>query len=720
MQQLLEKLIELGKDFKGEFDSFADFIGRIYIVYPLVVFCLVFFFYLARFRFKCENITKEQINDYENSGKYCKGLFVELNDSKEKIRGFCFQNKWKKRIINQYNTLFDDKYGRQLKEVYSYFSVNLRLRRHFISRKKLVDNIRNTEAFLDKVYNRQLEVNPTYYKTNDVYECFGSVYRDRIRQIKCRAEYLNSNYLLIKGTAGNGKSVMLCSVADMLLLNGETTLFFNARDIKSDLFKYICERLIPARIESAFKIYWNIKVFLHWLLRKNIYILIDAINENDIESFLENLSSDITFFTKYKTVKVIVSCRSEYYETKYKRYLVSDSLNKSFVSLSLQDEKYSQNACDRLIKNYATHYNFTGDISEVVKEKITSQLLLTRIFFEVYQNQSSNVYELNKFELYKRYLEEFTDEKTKEVILNITKKMFYENRYENIPLCEIGLGQKDYALLDSSVVVCRTIIYDKGTLLEDAQEVVNFVYDEMRDYHLARLLLNDCKDSSSINLLELKNRINILNTQNAICFEGITNYLFTYFSYVSNTEMLEFLLWNFILKRDLQMDRFSNRRSESICSWGLSLLLETGQINSEVRKKYFDILITENPADEAQRILVYFVEQEKKKSNNSLEILLDAFMRAKSESTLGKILSNLLSNWCGTGITVSDLDSSYKELSKSNPEGAERFLVIIYLIACFFDWKEKNKVESLLREVDLSKAHLWVKNFKEKLGIENG
>ena len=719
MQQLLKILIECGTEFKGVFESFADFVGRIRDVFPLICFVLIFILYLVYFHFKCKKITREQIKAYENSGKYCKGLFVELNDSKEKIRCFCFQKKWKKRIINQYNILFDDKYGRQLNDVYASSSVNLHIRRHFISRKTVVDNIQNTESFLERIYNRQLKVNPKYYKTNDVYECFGSRYRDRIKQIKSRAEYMNANYLLITGTAGNGKSVMLCSVADLLLSNGETILFFNARDINNDLRKYICERLIPSWIKKSFRIYWIINVFLHWLFRRSIFIMIDAINENDKVLFLENLGSDIKFFTKYQTVKVIVTCRSEYYEVKYKQYLEAEGLKESFVSLSLQAEKYSQNACAKLIRNYANHYRFNGDISEVVREKITSQLLLARIFFEVYQDQNTNVYELNKFELYKRYLEDFTDDKTKNIIQDITRKMFDNKTYENIPLCEIGLGQKDYVLLDSSVVVCRTIICDEGTLLEDAQEVVNFVYDEMRDYHLARLLLNDCKDSKGISLQKVKNMVRTLKTQDAICFEGIINYLFAYFSDVFNEEMIEYLLWNFIWERDSKMDRFGNRRSESICSWGLTLLLETGQIYNEVGEKYFDILIRKNPADEAQRILVYFVNQEKKRSNCSLEILLNAFMRVESEMELREILSNLLSNWSGAGITVSDLDSKYDELMLSNPEGAERFLVIIYLIACFFNWKTKRKVELLMNSVDLSKAHLWIKEFKEKLGIEN-
>ena len=131
----------------------------------------------------------------------------------------------------------------------------------------------------------------------------------------------------------------------------------------------------------------------------------DAINENDNLKFLESLSDSLEQLLKNRNVRVILSCRSEYYDLKYKKYLFKESSNISVSFLDLQEENYSYEARERLIANYARHYNFKGELSEEVKEKAIKQLLLVRILFELYSGKNVNIYELNKYKLYKKYID---------------------------------------------------------------------------------------------------------------------------------------------------------------------------------------------------------------------------------------------------------------------------------------------------------------------------
>lgn len=54
--------------------------------------------------------------------------------------------------------------------------------------------------------------------------------------------------------------------------------------------------------------------------RKKMVIMIDAINENDSEAFAETINEFVGQVIKYRSVKILFSCREEYYEQRTSRY----------------------------------------------------------------------------------------------------------------------------------------------------------------------------------------------------------------------------------------------------------------------------------------------------------------------------------------------------------------------------------------------------------------
>lgn len=324
----MENIIEIIK-------QSIDWVQRFWFVIFVVSFIIIFFYSLISFKKKCKAITNKLIKEYSDSGKYIKGLFVELNDSKEYIRAFCFSRLWKQKVIRNYNTLFNDKMGKELPKVYP--DCNIQLRYSYKTNfKKLKTGIYNTLLFYEKICNREPICNPYYKNTNMLYELYGGEYLRKIKKIEKLASYLDSKYMIITGTAGNGKSMMLCSVAELLVSKKSNVIFFNARDIQENLISYLIKNVMHEKLIKVFELWWNLQEIIHMIMKKDIYIIVDAINENENTEFLESLSTSIERLLKFKHVKLIISCRSEYYDLKYEKYLFKDKENFSSCYLDLQ------------------------------------------------------------------------------------------------------------------------------------------------------------------------------------------------------------------------------------------------------------------------------------------------------------------------------------------------------------------------------------------------
>lgn len=679
-------------------ENYLDYVGiiidwmqRLWFLLPILAVIVVFTITFILFKYNCKKITRSQIYQYEKNDKYISGLFVELNNSKEWIRAFCYPKKWKHRLISRYNTLFNDKMGKQVCNVYSERNIKIKIS-HFMSIKNLAREICATRGWFQKIQKREVECNSDYKNTNMLYECFGHSYSQNLEEMEESVKYLASDYMIVTGTAGNGKTVMLCSSAEMLMANNSTVLFLNARDINESLFTYIRRKMTSERLKYFFPLWWSLQVFKHKILRKNIYILIDAINENDSKEFLETFEDGIYSLIKHNNVKVVVSCRSEYFDVRYKKFLLTEKLEPRASFLNLQADKYSDIAIERMFRNYETHYNFTGEISELVKEKLSNQLLLVKIFFEVYEGKNDSVYELNKYKLYKTYIDNLEDIELKEIVKKLAQFMFEEGRYENIELSKLEVARDKYKIIDSSILVCRDLIKNAGNIREETEEVVNFVYDEMRDYLITQQILIICEDEvEEIDTEKVKSIILDFVNKNANCLEGVVNYLFNYFFATSNEELIEYLLEEIIKRHDKQIDDSRNWRSAKLNSWGLNLIFESGAIKFSAGKKYIDFILTENPAKEAQKLLTFLVKQEMKKGQYGIHIILEALLQSKNREEVATKIGNTLADWRGQGITVGALIEIDKKLVEANSQGTDDFRIYVFLILKCYDWKNKSE-----------------------------
>ena len=112
------------------FGSLAEFIGNILTYWPAIVFVVVCAVLLLTFERRINRSNNILVETLSKNGKYIKGLFVELNDTKELLRYFTNDRKWKNRIVKDYNRLFNDEHGCLLETIYQKHDVHFSLSRN--------------------------------------------------------------------------------------------------------------------------------------------------------------------------------------------------------------------------------------------------------------------------------------------------------------------------------------------------------------------------------------------------------------------------------------------------------------------------------------------------------------------------------------------------------------------------------------------------------------
>lgn len=682
----------------GLFGNIAEFISNCLIYWPFLVFVLVLFVFLFTFKKRTENVSKNIINTLEKNGKYIKGVFVELNDTKELLRYFMHGGRWKKRIIADYNNLFDDKNGRTLKEIYKNYGVAFKISKT-ASIKKVYEEINSTLELMRKIRKRECEAPENYKDTAMLFEVFGYRYIEKLEKLQTRTEFAKNKYIILTGSAGNGKTNLLCNLVETMIKNKKICVFYNVKDINQNMCVYFENSLMPCK-NKYFKVYWSIQHFLCVLLNRSMYIVIDAINESRSWEFLESLSDFINKILKYRKVKIIVSCRSEYFDLKYKNILV-DGVDEVVYCYDIMKEEYSYVAKKKMYENYKKTFNYSGELSEVEKEKLYNQLLLMRMFFEVHKNSDLNVNSLNKYEIFQLYIDTVF-EKNKlecEVFLNkIVAHMYSNNKYSAIMLSEIVKESeitgtiKDF--MDETILVSRKLVLHENSIIERYDEEIYFVFDELRDYCVAKYSLNNFIDKDErIDAQKLIAYIDKLVETNAVCTEGVINYIYWFYKDQGNADMCEMILNRFMKPHDNALEAYRMNKENGLNSWGLKVILD-GDGDLEIyEKEYLKYIITDNPGHELARLFLFLINQEMINGKYNLELFLEFLYDIHIYDEFCSVLKETVSYWNRDGISHSDFVEIDKKLQYKNIEGCKRFRSYLFLYLEFLSWEGKEEIQ---------------------------
>ena len=485
-----------------------------------------------------------QLQKQISSGKYLPKTFIETGEQKDNLRYLCDSIFYSEKCFEE-SSILDLRYLNIFlaKENHSLFNFDFTQ----LKPKNGEITISNSNDLFSKWYEylivKQQEVIDIKISSNEKSK-FEYKFRDRIDDLK----FLLARVALITESAGQGKTNFLCDFTENFLLKRKIpTVFLTGAEIKAnDLRQSIIQRVFPDSPNYTFQEFLNILKEICYEGNKFFILVIDGINENYNSQLLsQNLETFLSEILEYDFIKVVISCRTEYYEQNFSNFEKATFTKTMKKITSLISRRTDDDIKKKLFHIYFSHFKIEyNGISQEAREQLVENFLLLRIFCETYQSQKleyiDNIY---KEELFEKYYELKSEEINKRLksndefkisgnfdirnfIQSVVSFMIKENVYVNVPLDNIIANACDKEMyvrfLDENILVKRDIQTDEKGVFTSS-EVVNFTFDEFRDFLISRYLVEVLYQKSKEEFTTfLENQI----TEKSPILEGCSTFLF--------------------------------------------------------------------------------------------------------------------------------------------------------------------------------------------------
>ncbi|OPY60240.1 MAG: hypothetical protein A4E56_02816 [Pelotomaculum sp. PtaU1.Bin065] len=617
-------------------------------LWGILIFAFIitsFIILLVAFRKRVNYDSSKQIDIFERNKKYIPSLYIELNDTKENLRYFACGNRWKKRIIRDFNLMFSNYNGIQLKKKLGYlhaFKIS-----SLISYKTLLAVLESYHSFFSDMRNERTELREKFGDYYFVLERLGYDYSKKIAELISFCKMSLSKKMLIVGSAGNGKTNILCNYVKFAMNQGCPCIFINAKDINIDCLEFLNTKLkLPAIIAKYRHLYINIINFLLFCRRKFLFIIIDALNENDAPVFINSISELTDFFNKYSRIKLLYSCRSEFFDFRYKSFF-DKCLNPPTV-FNVRESDYDDRAKKHLLLAYGKYFNFSGSISKNVESKLFRSLLLMRIFFEVNSGLSQNVIELHDAEIYKKYIDNITSNNRSfdllSIINHIAEIMVKHLDFNGVEISKLNLSTQDKKsfkdMLDDNILMSYTLHKNKGLITEETVEIVYFVFDELRDFCITRYILSNCKDENDSDYNYFFSVADELYKNKMSPLEGILKYAYIYFKQLKKYYICKKILDSYsntpIYKWKYNRD-WLYRDNEIFYNFGMSIIFSDVENLKDYEKVYIYEL-TKNNVHDFWNMFFYLLRNDIDGILPSTELVLEVLSFHENYRALEKLI----------------------------------------------------------------------------------
>lgn len=634
-------LNEVKKTVYAELGQLISCIGNLQTLWWLIctIFTVaVFFALIVMFRKNVNEISRSQLEEFSRARKYIPELYVELNRNMEYLRYFTHRNSWRKRVIREYNNMFSNTIGKQVKKAIKNPALSKRL--PYTARyDKVMEAIKMRRDVLEEALKSSEENMKKYGE--EYFFLRGSIYHtpEKLKLLYEQCEVANAKTMVVVGSAGNGKTNLLCKTVETIIANKEPCLFINARSIKQDCYDYVTGQLLPDCLKAYSALYLHLLSFLLGMKRKTFYIIIDAINENDSEQFGQSIGVFTDKLAKYKNVKVLYACRSEYFQVRYRKFF-DCTINKPYI-FHLEQVEYSDRAKETLLKLYRRHFNVSGPISPDAVSRMMHSLFLMRLFFEVNQNRTSQNLELRDAEIYKAYFDSVATRAApfdfRGTVERISGLMISQKRYDGIDVLDLNLSTSDLNsfkdALDDNLIISENIHIGKG-IAETSFEYVYFVFDELRDFCLARyVLVSSLKDGDDTYSKYFEFAGDLYNNHLSP-IEGILKYGYYYFKTNNRTNLCKKILATYsdFDPNDVNPDHWMNTRQRVFHDFGIALIFQDSQNILEFEKDYIELQIIKEPKLYWE-VFWYLLRNEYASVNPALELAVTLLVNVPYETT---------------------------------------------------------------------------------------
>ena len=527
MNQWIVDMIDFWKLILVDINNWYGFIGAIIL---LLIISITFI------RFKKQINRKSILEINKNNGKkYFRDLYVEIGDTHDLLRYFINGDKWFKRLrSNLYKFL--NNYVGQLFKNYSGITIRKYSRKRIIY--KHLSEIQEKIEKIDK--EAKIGENNLLFLHTNAYN-----YKYELPELVATGNLIKKRVCFVLGEAGCGKTNLMTRVSKVIIEKyKEHCIYINAKTITDN------------NIEKKFNEYFYTKIFINdhsinrikvyltllSLTSEKIFVIFEAVNENENPNFIMELVNFINKYSEYKKIYFIITARSEFFKIKYEQ-IITDCLTVDYEIISINNREFNGLALDRMMVKYREHYEFHGQISDALSSTLKRSPIMMRMFFECFEKSNQDINEMTGFQLFNYYIEKLRVKYHTidlwGLLYDIAKCMIDENRYDYVlinNLCNID-GTSD-TLVYENVLLDQSIIVNENSLDQESQSVITFTYDEMRDFILSKYLIKIYNSGE----MDLVKYLDSCKATNSNILEGILKYLYLQFKMDNNYELAKLIL----------------------------------------------------------------------------------------------------------------------------------------------------------------------------------
>lgn len=485
---------------------------------------------------RLENQVKFQVQKNIVSGKYLPNTFLEISNVKEQLRCFVDPVVFYEKIRSSLARLNFDFYKRRLTRAgLSEFGFNVS--RLPISSRSLDITIQNgtaARAYMESlVSSLNSEKNDSYYL------------KRKIERVSVNLSYISAQFSFILGDAGQGKTNFLCDLASNVILKRQIPcIFLNAFELNADTIEQsIAHSIYPLDNIPLSMILKYLNIHCE-KTNKPFIIIIDGLNENSQPAALaSNLILFITEIEKYSNIRVIFTCRNEYYDIYFKPIESSISANNYVKNTNIYSGLGNQER-KILLGRYLKYFNISASLSEEIEKELSDDLLLLRIFSEAFADKHlGSVHTLLYDEMYQLYYDRMSEravdslKKVKGTLISkttiqsffikILSLMIHRNEFMGIEMAyiEAEIPEREHDLfhrfIDENLLLRRDIRIANTSI--GNTEIISFTYDNFRDYLIADYLVNHISKSDYV---LFKKCVDLYTNTGHMLKEGIMAFLF--------------------------------------------------------------------------------------------------------------------------------------------------------------------------------------------------
>lgn len=538
-----------------------------------------------RKRITCE-VVKKSLNEFtinrivkmKSSTKYIPEVFMEIDDLKEKARYFTDPILFWQKATEDVNRLdfhtlnkYNRKFGLPIfnSTLPKNFKKNIKISEISERSKELIKFLESKISELDfyvykNIKNKIHEDGQFNFQEQGLQYQFITLYQSKFREILNFVNLFNKRVLFITSKAGQGKTNFVCDFTENVLSKKEQlSLFLNAKELSfsREIEKFLYVKLLKNKHGSGFEELMNKIESICKKENKLFIFIIDGLNENsNTIIFSEQLENFVDNLMKFNFIRIIFTCRTEYFEQRFSNFKKAN-FSEKIIFIDDIHSKMRKVKKGRLVKAYFNFFNiYCEGISKDASDQIANDPLLLRFFCEAYGDHLSKkkinipkIYDIYKENLFRKYYdgklkeievktkEPFLRHKFKNILNKIIEYMIKNCRFVDIPISDIFSGNDDLKLLDRILdedIILRKDLTENGlgSIIDQKSEVVNFTFNEFRDFLLSDYLIFEVFKKSA---KKFEGLIDEFIKAKSPVAEGLSKYLFYISKRVSFDKKLE-------------------------------------------------------------------------------------------------------------------------------------------------------------------------------------